>query len=71
MKDISGNEMPKVMEYSLQNQCYVQGDKLEKAVFILAHACLKQKNTTKEQMRDEINKATDLIIDVRKWLIGR
>lgn len=71
MKDPSGNEIPKMVECSMQMQCYVLGSKIDKALWILAHACVNKKNTTKDEMVEKMNEATKLLIEVRQALVGK
>lgn len=69
MKDPSGNELDKAVECSIQMRAFIMADKLDKAVWGLAHASVGRR--TKEDMRNAINEATKLILDVKKELIGR
>lgn len=71
MQDPSGNEIPKQVEYSMQMRCYVLGSKVDKALWILAHACVNQRNTTKAEMVEKMNEASRLLIEVRQGLIGK
>ena len=54
---------------SLLMQCNLMGDKLAKANYILAHACIGKKS--KADMEKAIKEADELIYEVRTFLIGR
>ena len=69
MRDPVGNEIDKITENSIQMRAFVMADELDKAVWIMAHAVVGKR--TKEQMKEAINKATNLILEVRKELVGR
>ncbi len=71
MKDPSGNEISKEVESSMQMQCFVLGSKVDKALWILAHACVNQKNTTKAEMIEKMNEASRLLIEIRRALLGK
>ncbi len=68
MKDPSGNEIDKITECSIQMRTFVMADKLDKAMWGMARACVGKR--TKEDMRTAINEATKLILEVKKELIG-
>lgn len=69
MLDKLGNEVDKVTEHSIQMRAYVMGNKLDRAIWGLAKACIGKR--TKEQIKDAINEASKLIIEVRQELIGK
>ena len=54
---------------SLSMQCNVMGDKLAKANYILAHACIGKRS--KSDREKAIKEADELIYEVRTYLIGR
>lgn len=70
MKDPSGNELPKSYENSIQGRTLILAHKLDKAAWILTHACINTKNRTKEEMVKAMNEASELIIEVRKEIAG-
>lgn len=69
MIDPSGNEIDTSTENSLQMRAYVMGNKVDTAIWELAHAGVGKK--TKDQMLEAMNKATEIILGVRKELVGR
>lgn len=69
MKDPAGNEIDKVTEYSIQMRAFVMANKLDKALFGMAHACIGKR--TKDQIIGAINDASKLIIEVKQELVGR
>lgn len=69
MRDAAGNEIDKAMEYSIQMRAIIMSDKLDKAVWAMAHVMIGKK--TKEEMIAAMNEATELILEVKKELIGR
>lgn len=57
------------MTNSLSMQCYIMGDKLAKANYILSHARVGKR--TKADMIKAMEEADELILEVRSFLIGR
>lgn len=68
MKDPSGNEIDKVTESSIQMRAFIMADKLDKAMWGMSKACVGRR--TKEDIKAAINEATELILEVKKELIG-
>ena len=69
MKDAAGNEIDKAMEYSIQMRAFLMADKLGRAVWRMARVMIGKK--TKEEMTAAMNDATELILEVKKELVGR
>ncbi len=69
MIDPSGNEIDKATENSLQMRAYVMGNKIDTAIWELAHASAGKRS--KEKRVEAMDKATSLIIEVKKELVGR
>ncbi len=70
MKDASGNELPRSYENSLQCRCYMLSDKVDKAMWMLAHACVNSGHRTKAEMVEAMNEAQKLLIEVKQELVG-
>lgn len=69
MKDRMGNEFSKEKEMSLEMRIVVMSDNVDKAIWELTRACVGKR--TKEDMKNSINTAVKLLIDVRTALTGR
>lgn len=69
MRDPSGNEIDKAVENSIQMRAFVMANKLDKAVWDMAHVMVGKR--TKAEMIVAMNEATKLILEVKKELIGR
>ena len=70
MKDPSGRELPKTYEYSALARCYEMADTLQKADRLLARAVINQHNTTKQEMVQMINEASEMINNVILTIVG-
>lgn len=69
MLDPSGNEIDKVTENSIQMRAFVMANKLDKAVWDMAHVMVGKR--TKSEMVAAMNDATKLILEVKQELVGR
>ena len=69
MRDPSGNEIDKAVENSIQMRAFVMANKLDKAVWDMAHVMVGKR--TKAEIIVAMNEATKLILEVKKELIGR
>ena len=58
-------------ENSIEAKILDLSNKADKAVWILAHACVNKKNRTKDQMVIAMEDASQLLIEIRAALTGR
>lgn len=65
----AGNKYDKDYANCFDARVLAMGDKLETAMWILARSCVGDK--TKRQMKDAIEEASELLMEVRKELVGR